>query len=202
MASTTEIRLEQQKKAEQARHRKRRNDPAAEGLDEVLLGAHEIGQIQGHGHLDEFHGLHGKWPHGYPALGAVDGGRQGRKRDQQQQQRQKERRILQFVQPVARQQGSHPQGQQSYAGKGDLPFEKVVFVPVLDFRHDAAGRQHHDEADGKNDHRKREQPPVKAAGQRFFRHAGKHRGCLALAKIVLLHARSPTMRLKSSPRRA
>ena len=203
-----EVGLQQQQAAEQARHGKGRDDAPAEGLDQCLLGTHEIGQIQGQGDLDELHGLQVHGPQWDPALGAVDGRRQGRQGQQEQEQGQEDGRILQFVEPAAGHEGRAPEHEAPAAGKNQLALEKVVFVTVDLLGHDTAGRQHHDEADGQDDEHQGEQPPVEAFKTHF---AQGTRDAPALgsgfflflflpAQEHVLHARLPTMRLKSLPR--
>lgn len=51
----------------------------------------------------------------------------------------KSARILQLVQPVARQQGSGPKREAAQRGERQLPFEEIIFVAVDLLGHNAAG---------------------------------------------------------------
>ena len=180
-----EIRLQKQQETEKPRYRKGRNDPPAERLNQVLLGAHEIGQIQRQRYFDELHGLDAHRPQRNPSLGAVDGMHQRRKRDQQQQQRQENCRILQPVEPLTRHQSRNPQTDAPRAGKKQLSLEEIVFIAAGFLGHDAAGRQHHDQTDGQQDQRQRQQPPVKAARRRIQR--ARQRAALAVFTFALVY---------------
>lgn len=121
-----EIRLGQQQKTKQGRHGERRDNTFAERLHQLLLGAHEVGQIEGKRDLGELQRLNGEEFHRNPTLRPVDARAQRTQGHKQQHQYKQQERILEFVQDVARHSRKNPHDNPAYDGINELTLEKEI----------------------------------------------------------------------------
>src|SRR6266508_401384 len=154
-----EVRLREDERGQEAGHRERRHEPAAELGDRLALAREKRGEIEHERELGQLRRLERHGPEANPAARAVD--RLTERRDQHQHEehaREDQEREHEPFQTAIVEADRHPQAPGAEQGPEHLLLEKEVRVVEAVGRHDRARGVGNNNAHREADYRDAEQP--------------------------------------------
>ena len=159
--AVAEVGLEQHEAGQSSRHQQRRHEPPPELAELLAAPRQERGQIDDQGELGQLDRLEGHRPEPEPATSPVDRLAEGRHENEyQQRDGHDQRRHHESLQTPVVDPQRHPQGHPAQHRPEELLLEEDERVVKTLGGHDGAGRVHHHDAHGEQDHRGAEEPHV------------------------------------------